>query len=151
MPARSDRTLWQCPRCGAEFVNRKQWHSCGEATLEDWLRDLGRKGRALFDAFEPMIARCGDYRVAPAKSRIAFMGLVRFAGITRLGDDGMTCAFSLPYPLESGRFRRVREEVPGWFIHELRVMDPTELDADVDAWVRESHRLMGMRERLGSD
>jgi hypothetical protein len=60
----------------------------------------------------------------------------------------MTCSFSLPHRLRSRRFRRVREVAPGWFAHELEIEDPAELDAQFDAWLRESYRLMGMRERL---
>jgi predicted DNA-binding protein (MmcQ/YjbR family) len=40
------------------------------------------------------------------------------------------------------------EIVPGWWMHRLHVADPAELDAEVQAWIRESYRLMGMRERL---
>lgn len=144
----STRPLWRCPECGARFVNRNQWHSCGEATLADWLVDLGSSGRALYDRFERLIAQCGAYEVAPAKTRIAFMARVRFAGITRLGDQGMTCTFALPRPLDSPRFRKVEEVVPGWFAHYLRVTRPDELDDEVAGWIRESYRLMGMQERL---
>jgi hypothetical protein len=139
---------WQCPRCGAWFVNRNQWHSCAEASIEDWLAPLGPRGRALYATFEAAVSRCGEFRVAPAKSRIAFMGRVRFAGIKKLTDSGMTCSFSLPHALESPRFRSVREVAPGWFVHELSVAEPSELDGEFEAWLGESYRLMGMRGRL---
>ncbi len=40
------------------------------------------------------------------------------------------------------------EVVPGWFVHRLRVTDPAQLDDQVQRWIAESYRLMGMRERL---
>lgn len=140
--------LWECPKCGAKFVNRNQWHSCGLATVEDWLRDRGTHARRLYEKFESMVAACGEYHVAPAKSRIAFLGRVRFAGVTRLTDRNMTCNFSLPERLESARFHRVWEVVPGWFVHELRIEHPDQLDEEVQGWLRRSYRLMGMQERL---
>ncbi len=70
------------------------------------------------------------------------------AGITRLSEDGMTCTFALPSPPESRRFLRVREVVPGWWSHELCVSHPTELNAEVQTWLRRSYRLMGMQARL---
>lgn len=88
------RPLWTCPKCGAKFVTKNLWHSCGRATLDDWKAHMGPKERKLYDRFEKMIAECGEYYVAPAKTRIAFMGRVRFAGITRLSEQGMTCSFS---------------------------------------------------------
>lgn len=109
---------------------------------------MGPKARALYDRFEAMIAACGEYHVAPAKTRIAFLGHVRFAGITRLTELSMDCNFALPKPIRSRRFRKVEEIVPGWWAHRLRVSNPAELDEQVQAWIRESYRLMGMRERL---
>jgi hypothetical protein len=109
---------------------------------------MGPRARALYDRFEAMIAACGEYHVAPAKTRIAFLGRVRFAGITRLDEDGMTCSFALPTRLSSPRFAKVEEVVPGWWVHWMRVSDPSELDARCQSWIRRSYRLMGMQQRL---
>jgi len=43
--------MWACPKCGVKFVNRNQWHSCGRATLDDWLGGLGSSGMALYRRF----------------------------------------------------------------------------------------------------
>jgi hypothetical protein len=142
------RPLWTCPRCGAKLITKNLWHSCGAATIEDWRGRMGPRARALYDGFERMIARCGEYHVAPAKTRVAFLARVRFAGITSLSEKGMTCAFALPRPLRSPRFLKVEEVAPGWWSHRLRITDPEELDRELEAWIRESYRLMGMRERL---
>lgn len=142
--------LWICPKCGARLLTRNLWHSCGLATLDDWKARMGPRARRLYRGFERMIASCGEYHVAPAKTRIAFLRLVRFAGITRLSEEGMTCSFALPYPLASPRFVKVEEVVPGWWVHRLRITNVTELDATMQAWIRESYRLMGCRQRLNS-
>jgi hypothetical protein len=142
------RPLWTCPRCGVKLLTKNLSHSCGLATLDDWRARMGPKARGLYDRFEQMIARCGEYHVAPAKTRIAFLGRVRFAGITSLSERGMTCSFALPRPLSSHRFVSVHEVVPGWWAHRLRVTDVRQLDDRVQAWLKESYRLMGMQERL---
>ena len=128
-PAKSP--LWTCPKCGAKLITRNLWHSCGFATLDDWKAQMGPRARALYDRFEGMIAACGDYHVAPAKTRIAFLGHVRFAGITRLDESVMVCRFALPKPLRSSRFAKVEEIVPGWWVHDLRVTEPSQLDEQV--------------------
>lgn len=137
-------SLWTCPTCGARLITRNLAHSCGRATLADWQSRMGPRARALYDRFEGLIAACGEYHVAPAKTRIAFMGLVRFAGITRLDETRMHISFALPSPIRSTRFHAVREIVPGWWIHELRVTDPAQLDAQVQAWIRQRIRPMAM-------
>ena len=93
-----------------------------------------------------MIAECGEYHVSPAKTRIAFLG--RVAGVTSLSDEGMTCAFAMPFPLRSRRFARIQEVVPGWWSHRLRVTDPVQLNEQVQSWLRRSYRLKGMQARL---
>jgi hypothetical protein len=108
---------------------------------------MGPRARRLYARFEQMIAACGEYHVAPAKTRIAFLGRVRFAGITSLSENGMTCAFALPYAVKSPRFVKVEQVVPGWWVHRLRVADVAQLDDEIQAWLRRSYRLMGMQER----
>jgi hypothetical protein len=147
-PTKSAPPLWACPKCGLRFVTKNLWHSCGQSTLEDWKSQMGSRATTLYRRFEQLIAKCGPYDVSPAKTRIAFLGRVRFAGITRLSEEGMTCAFALPYPLRSRRLARVSEVAPGWWSHELRVTAPTELDETVQTWLRRSYQLMGMQERL---
>jgi hypothetical protein len=109
---------------------------------------MGPRARRLYERFEQLIARCGEYHVSPAKTRITFLGRVRFAGITSLSEDSMTCSFALPYPLRSPRFLKVEEVVPGWWSHRMRLTDPGQLDEQVQGWLRKSYRLMGMQGRL---
>jgi len=109
---------------------------------------MGPRARQMYRRFERMIARCGEYHVSPAKTRIAFLGRVRFAGVTSISEEGMTCSFALPYPLRSRRFVKVEELTPGWWGHWLRVLHPRQLDGQLQAWLRRSYRLMGMQGRL---
>jgi len=143
------RPLWTCPKCGARLLTKNLWHSCGQATLDDWRHRMGPRARALYERFEELISRCGEYHVAPAKTRIAFLARVRFAGISSLSEGGMTCSLALPRPLRSGRLAKVDEVVPAWWVHRLRITDPRELDDEVLSWLRRSYRLMGLQERLG--
>jgi len=124
------------------------WHSCGRATLAQWKARMGPRAEALYGRFEQMIAECGEYHIAPAKTRIAFLARVRFANITALSEGGMTCTFALPRRLASRRFASVVEVVPRWWEHRLRIRDVKQLDAQLQAWLRESYHSMGMQERL---
>ncbi len=140
--------LWRCPRCGARLVTKNLWHSCGRATIADWKAKMGPRARAMYRRFERLVAACGPCHVAPAKTRIAFLGRVRFAGLSAVSERGVTVTFALPRPLKSARFSRVFEAVPGWWAHQLRVTDLAQLDAQLGRWLRRSYALMGMQERL---
>jgi len=82
--------LWTCRKCGRSFVGKNIWHACGSYSVEGSLDGKGARARELFEGFERLIAACGPYEVAPAKTRVAFMGRVRFAGVHALSDRGMT-------------------------------------------------------------
>jgi hypothetical protein len=140
--------LWTCPACGRKLVGKNMAHSCTDATVEDFLRRAGPHGRALYDKLESMIAACGPYLTSPAKTRIAFMARVRFAGITAISERGMSMSFALPRPVRSRRFAAVQQVAPGWWAHRLRVTRLDQLDDEVQGWLREAYRLMGMQERL---
>jgi hypothetical protein len=151
MARQPTKPLWTCPRCGAKLVSKNLAHSCGRATLDEWKARMGPRARALYARFEQLIAACGEYHVAPARTRIAFMARVRFAGITSVSERGMTCAFALPQPLASPRFVKVEEVAPGWWVHRLRITEVSQLDRQVQSWLRTSYHLMGMQERLHRD
>lgn len=126
------------------------WHACGPYSIESFLRGKAAHGRTLFKAFEALVRQLKPIYAAPAKTRVAFMGRVRFAGVTQVSDQGMTCAFALPYPVKSPRFAKVDLVAHGWWRHEVRITDVGQLDREVLGWLRKSHRLMGMQERLTS-
>ena len=105
--------LWTCPNCGRKFVSRNLWHACGPYTVETFLAGKGTRARILFDRFEELISKCGPYEVAPAKTRVAFMARVRFAGVSRVSDRPLTIAFARPTPRKSRRLLKVEEIAPG--------------------------------------
>ena len=86
--------------------------------------------------------------MAPAKTRVAFMGRVRFAGVHALSDRGMTIAFGLPQPLSHPRIRKIEDYGRGWYGHWMRITEPKELDDELLGWLRESYHQMGMQEGL---
>src|SRR5262244_3237475 len=113
------KPLWKCPKCGVSLVVRNLSHACGDYSVAKFLKGKSEPGRALFAKFEALIARCGPYEVAPAKTRVAFLARVRFASVNRVGKDAIDVHFVLPRALASRRFRRV-EKVGNVWVHHLR-------------------------------
>lgn len=109
---------------------------------------MGPQARALYDRFEQLIASCGEYHIGPAKTRISFLGRVRFANITAIREDRLAFNFALPKAVRSTRILKTQEIIPGWTVHYLQVSKPSELDAQIQGWLRRSYRLMGMQQRL---
>ena len=94
-----------------------------------------------------LIAACGPYEVAPAKTRVAFMASVRFASVNRAHPAHLDVHFVLPRRLVSARFRRV-EQLGKLYVHHLRFADSREMDGAVQAWLRQSYAEYGQRRWL---
>jgi hypothetical protein len=136
--------LWECPRCGAKLVAKNMSHACGNHSIQKFLEDKNQHGRMLFRRFVALIARCGPYDAAPAKTRVAFLAQVRFASVNRVGDDHIDVHFVLPRSIESPRFRKV-EHLGKMHVHHLRLREPRDFDRQLAKWLRESYEEYGRR------
>lgn len=150
--AGSASTLWRCPRCGHRFVTRNPWHSCADVSVESHFKD---RPKVLFPLYRRWLAfvrrHGGPIEVSTNRTRIAFMGEVRFASLTVL-KDRLRCSIALARPVRDPRFVRIKEEVPGWWAHDFELRergDLAMLDASLAKLVAESWREFGMRGRLG--
>ena len=136
------KPLWKCPKCGVSLVARNLSHACGDYSIAKFLEGKSDRGRALFGKFEALIAKCGPYEVAPAKTRVAFLARVRFASVNRVGEDAINVHFVLPRVLASRRFRRV-EKVGKIWVHHLRLASLRDFDRELARWLGESYAEYG--------
>ena len=79
-PVKPKHPLWRCPKCGARFVTKNMWHSCGKYTLEALFSRSEPHVLPLFKKFAKMVKGCGPATMIPQKTRVVFMVRVRFAG-----------------------------------------------------------------------
>ncbi len=144
--AATQRPLWTCTRCGQEFVNRNQWHSCKRHKLSDLFAGKPARVRELFARFERMVKACGPVKRLVYRDKVGFMVRVRFAGAvprSRWLDVG----FWLPRRLDSPRLRRVETLYPNAHVHSLRLTRPSQLDAQLAGWIKEAYAV-GCQEHL---
>ena len=142
--------LWTCPRCGAKLIARNLSHASGAYSIEKFLKGKTDIGRGLFHRFVALLGRWCRYDLAPAKTRVAFMGIVRFASVNRVGRDSIDVHFVLPRVIKSPRFRRV-EQVGKLYVHHLRLRDRRDFDRELAGWLRRSYIEYGQRGWLAKD
>jgi hypothetical protein len=146
MAAQNRPPLWTCPRCRRRFANRNQSHACGRNDLEHHFRGKDSAIRSLFDAVRSAIAECGPVTILPEKTRIAFQVRMSFAQVTPRQhwlDGQLVLARRLPHP----RFRRTDTISPRNHVHHFRLVSPTDVDAEFQAWLREAYAV-GAQEHL---
>lgn len=139
--------MWTCPKCGAKLVSKNLSHSCGDYSIDAFLAGKPPAARALFDGFVALIAACGPYHAAPAKTRVAFLAQVRFASVNKVGADAIDIHFVLPRRLEHARLRKV-EKLGKLYVHHVRIGSLADLDRTLAGWLRASYREYGEREWL---
>jgi hypothetical protein len=141
------RPLWTCPRCGAEFVNRNQWHSCRRHRLADLFAGKPARIRELFDRFRALVEGCGPAKTVVYKDRVGFMVRVRFAAAVPRS-SWLDVGFWLPRRIEDPRLRRVETLGPRAHVHVLRLTRPEQLDGRLAKWIAEAYAV-GRQEHLG--
>jgi hypothetical protein len=139
--------MWLCPNCGHRFVTANIWHSCSRHTLDELFARAAPNVRASFDHWAELAGRCGPLVVIPQRTRIVFMGQVRFGG-AQVRRDHLIASFALTRLVDDPRFAH-QTYGPRWIAHRFRVRDPVELDDPLLAQlVCESYRDLGQRASL---
>lgn len=138
--------LWQCPQCGRFFANRNQSHSCSRHTMDEHLAGKSPHAIALFQCFSDLVKSCGDLRVLPEKTRIAFQVRMSFAAVS-LRRDRLVGHVVLARRLESPRFIKIETISPRNHVHSFSFSSREEMDSEVLAWLREAY-LVGQQRHL---
>ena len=130
--------MWHCEKCGRDFANRNQLHSCGRYSLDAHFSGKPHEIRCLFDAAVAIITGLGPVRVVPEKTRIAFQVRMSFAQLTPRQawiDGHVVLARRRPHP----RFRRIEMISRRNHVHSFRLTSTADLDADFVSWLREAY------------
>ena len=132
-----DRPLWTCPKCGKQYVNRNQFHSCKRRRVEDAFLGKPARIRDLFDRFLELANAGGTVRTVPNGDWLSLMVRVRFASI-RPRKKWLDVTLWLPRRCDSARFRQVETIGPGVHVHTVRLVWPEDLDAELAGWVEQA-------------
>jgi hypothetical protein len=136
MPAKAPKPLWRCPKCGARFVTRNLWHSCGKFTLEALFAKSEPHVLPLFKKYAAFVRRLGrGVLMVPQKTRVVFMERVRFVGVypRKQGfDAGLVCL----RPIIHERIVKHQFYAPCYHVNTVRIATEADLDATLLGWLR---------------
>jgi len=119
-------------------LNRNSSHSCNERTVEDFLTGKSTHSIELFHYFIQEYLKIGEFKLHPAKSRIAFAAKIRFGYIHRIGKEFLDIAFTFPKPYSDNLcFYRIGE-VPGgkYYQHYLRILNKDDINDEVRMYMK---------------
>jgi hypothetical protein len=107
--------------------------------VADHLRDRPRQVQDLYRRFVELIAACGPYEISVAKTAITFKGSRRgFAG-AKPRAASLDGYFDLQRQVEDPRILSSSPYTKRLFVHQFRVAEPSQLDAQFAGWIREAY------------
>jgi hypothetical protein len=114
-------------------------HSCGQYSVDDFLKGKSPQAVALYTHFVELVQGCGPVIIAPAKTRIGFQVRMIFAAVNKLTDQHMDVHIVLARQLENPRFRRIESLTPTSHVHHFRITALDQLDEEVLSWLKEAY------------
>ncbi len=124
--------MWTCPKCGHEFFNRNQAHSCGNFTIDDFVEGKTARAISLFNHFLGEYRKIGKFNLHPGKTRVALLTRMRFCSINKLGEDYIDVHFVLTSPHNrSSCFHRIDNLANRFFVHHLRIHNKSDVTPEV--------------------
>lgn len=135
-----ERPLWTCPKCGHEFVNANQYHSCNRLTIEDTFAGKPADIRRLFDRFRAMVESLGPVKTVAYRDNVAFMVRVRFARAMPRS-RWLDVAFWLRRRMDNPRFQKVETLLPNAHVYLVRMTSPDEIDRQLKSWISEAYEI----------
>jgi hypothetical protein len=114
------------------------WHSCVRRSLEDHLSGKDPDVRRLFRSYLRLVRSLGPVTVYANKTGIVFQARVRFAGAVprRQWLEGRLW---LKRRVHDPRFYRIEAVTPRDHIYYFRIRKPHDLDARLEAYLREAY------------
>jgi hypothetical protein len=145
--------MWTCPKCKQRFVNKSQWHSCGKNTLGGFLKGKTPYAVELFHYFVDQYKKIGKFDLHPAKTRLAFVAKIRFAGVTKIGKDYIQCGLLFDRLYNDECFYQIEKIPPArpggreYFANRFRLYKKSDLTPKLKKYMRMAYDI-GLRKHI---
>jgi hypothetical protein len=133
------KAMWTCPRCGAQFVQKNLWHSCGIFSVDDLLKGRPEPVKKLFWYFIDEFKSFGPVILHPTKTRVALMVQVRFASINRINKTALHCHLWLKRKPDSKKFYRIDILSRNDFVCHFKLEDENFIDMEFRKYMKQAY------------
>jgi hypothetical protein len=134
--------MWICPKCGHQFVNKNQSHSCGSFTVADFLAGKPETSIALFNLFLSEYRTIGPFDLHPVKTRVALLTKMRFCAINKITADHIDIHLVLTAPFKYTLcFYKIDNLANRFFVHHARLYDADDITAELKAYMTMAYQV----------
>lgn len=143
--------MWTCPKCGHQFYNKNQSHSCGGYSVDDFLKGKSEYSIRLFNDFLAGYRRVGHFELHPVKTRVALLTQMRFCSINKIAADHIDIHLVLTEPYEHTLcFYKIDNLAGRFFVHHARIYDYEDFTAELHYFMTLAYSV-GNREHVNPD
>ena len=120
--------MWTCPKCHHQFYNKNQSHSCGEYTVEDFLKGKPQKSVELFLFFVEEYRKTGPFELHPVKTRVALLTKMRFCSVNKISSDHIDIHLVLTTLFDDTQcFYKIDNLANRFFVHHARLYNHADI------------------------
>jgi len=138
------RPLWRCRKCGKKFVTKNLSHSCRRYDLAHLFVRRDPAVLRIYKKFERMVQACGPVIVEPRSNEIVFLVRVRMIGFTPFKSSAQL-RLIFPRLRRNRRFLKTFTYYRRCHAHWIEIRHPSELDDQVQGWIREAYALSAQK------
>ena len=136
-PTQPGHGLWRCPKCRREFAHAGQWHSCGQFSEADYLKNKKPEAVAIYRALVKALKACAPVAVSPTKTMVCFK-LGSTVVSVRLTSRVVEGALHLGRRIDAPRFEEIVAYSSRSYGHRFRLTAPQEIDSEFKAYLEEA-------------
>ena len=128
--------MWTCPKCHHQFYNKNQAHSCGNFTVDDFLKDKPVKSVELFHYFIEEYRKIGAFDLHPVKTRVALLTEMRFCSINKIGADYIDIHLVLRQLFDNTQcFYKIDNLANRFFVHHSRLHHESDITDELKKYM----------------
>ena len=128
--------MWTCPKCQHQFYNKNQSHSCGNFTIDDFLRGKPAESADLFNFFLDEYREIGPFELHPVKTRVALLTKMRFCAVNKIGADHIDIHLVLTQLFEDTLcFYKIDNLANRFFVHHARLYNKDDITDELKKYM----------------
>lgn len=142
--------MWQCPQCKTLLVRKNLSHSCGNYSIEDFLKNKNPGSVRLFWFFIGEWKKIGDIMLHPVKTSISLLVRVRFCRVNRVTKTGIVAHLWLKQKITSPKFFKVEKLGLNDYLHHFEINCESFIDAEFLKYMKMAYEI-GERKYLAAN
>jgi hypothetical protein len=134
--------MWSCPRCGREFRNTNQSHTCRLIDKEQLFAKRPPQLKNIYKKIVSIVKPLGEFREETVLPDVIFFKTIStFLGV-KVKRDHLEVEFFLDHPDNSPVVAKCLQTSANRFVHLVPVDSVDEIDEQLTNWIRHSYQLV---------